>query len=86
MLVVALCLSPLSYTYAQSKPTQQNKIDKTQAAAKAKQTVNGRVLRVKQDKKKYRVKMLKKSGRVVSVSVDKQSGKVIETKKSGKKP
>ena len=79
---LAMCLAPFSH--AQTQPPKKE-INKTQAAAKAKQMVKGRILRVDQDKKKYRVKMLKKSGRVVSVSVDKKSGKVIETKKSGKK-
>jgi hypothetical protein len=85
VLAFILCLSPLCHAQTKTPPAQKKEINKTQAAAKAKQTVKGRILRVEQDKKKYRVKMLKKSGRVISVSVDKQSGKVIETKKSGKK-
>jgi uncharacterized membrane protein YkoI len=85
MLVLTLCFSPFSYAQTQQPSAQKKEINKTQAANKAKQMVKGRVLRVEQGKKNYRVKMLKKSGRVVSVSVDKQSGKVVETKKSGKK-
>lgn len=54
----------------------QNSLNKTQAAKKAQQKVNGRVLKVDQNKNKYRVKVLQKSGRVVSVNVDKKSGKV----------
>lgn len=51
-------------------------IDKSQAAQKAQQQYKGRVLKVDQNKNKYRVKVLQKSGRVVSVDVDKTSGKV----------
>lgn len=51
-------------------------IDKSQAAQKAQQKYQGRVLKVDQNKNKYRVKVLQKSGRVVSVDVDKKSGKV----------
>lgn len=56
-------------------------IDKSQAAQKAQQKVKGRVLKVDQNKSKYRVKVLQKSGRVVSVDVDKRSGKVSQKKK-----
>jgi uncharacterized membrane protein YkoI len=62
---------------------QDNKkpIDKSQAAQRAQQKVKGRVLKVDQNKGKYRVKVLQKSGRVVSVDVDKRSGKVSPKKK-----
>ena len=84
MLVIALTFSPMSEAFQQPAKTQSKEINKNQAAQKAKQTVKGRVLRVEQGKKNYRVKMLKKSGRVVSVDVDKKSGKVVNTKKKGK--
>lgn len=54
---------------------------KSEAAKKAQQKVNGRVLKVDQSKNKYRVKVLQKSGRVISVDVDKTSGKVSQNKK-----
>ena len=54
---------------------------KSEAAKKAQQKVSGRVLKVDQNKNKYRVKVLQKSGRVVSVDVDKKSGKVSQKKK-----
>lgn len=54
---------------------------KSEAAKKAQQQFNGRVLKVDQGKSKYRVKVLQKSGRVVSVDVDKKSGKVSQKKK-----
>ncbi|MGJ8678697.1 PepSY domain-containing protein [Paraglaciecola sp.] len=60
---------------ADPKPTTLNK---SQAAKKAQQKVNGRVLKVNQSKNKYQVKLLQKSGRVVSVNVDKKSGKVSQ--------
>lgn len=59
-------------------------INKSQAAERAKQQVNGRVLRVEQTKNKYRVKVLKKSGRVVSVDVDRNSGRVNKPKSEDK--
>ncbi|KTF06883.1 PepSY domain-containing protein [Alteromonas macleodii] len=55
-------------------------ISKSEAAERARVTVNGRVLKVEQTSKNYRVKVLKKSGRVVSVDVDKRSGKVKTNK------
>jgi len=63
---------------AQQK-SQSQTIDRAQAAAKAQQRVNGRVLRIDQSSGKYRVKVLKKSGRVVSVDVDKRSGQVRQS-------
>lgn len=67
---------------------QQNKQaveNKSQAADKARQAVNGRVLKVDKKNNAYRVKVLKKSGRVVSVDVDKQSGQVKAGKKKDEK-
>jgi uncharacterized membrane protein YkoI len=58
----------------------QNSLNKSQAAKKAQQKVTGRVLKVDQNKNKYRVKVLQKSGRVVSVDVDKKSGKATTKK------
>lgn len=65
------------FAFSEAVVAQSNKpIDKAQAVKKAQQRVKGRVLKVDQQKSKYRVKMLQKSGRVVSVDVDKRSGKV----------
>ena len=72
---VLIISAPVS---AQQK-SQSQTIDRAQAAAKAQQRVNGRVLRVEQSSGKYRVKVLKKSGRVVSVDVDKRSGQVRQS-------
>nr|WP_229748060.1 peptidase [Lacimicrobium alkaliphilum] len=60
-------------------------MNKAKAAQKARQQVNGRVLKVDRKKDNYRVKMLKKSGRVVSVDVDTKSGRVKsnDKKKNG---
>lgn len=55
-------------------------ISKSEAAERARVAVDGRVLKVEQTSKNYRVKVLKKSGRVVSVDVDKRSGKVKTSK------
>lgn len=55
--------------------------NKTEAAKKARQQVNGRVLKVDQNKSRYRVKVLQKTGRVISVDIDKKSGKVTKDKK-----
>ena len=55
-------------------------ISKSESAERARVAVNGRVLKVEQTSKNYRVKVLKKSGRVVSVDVDKRSGKVKTNK------
>lgn len=71
--LISLLLISTEITAADST---QNSLNKSQAAKKAQQKVNGRVLKVDQNKNKYRVKVLQKSGRVVSVNVDKKSGKV----------
>lgn len=79
-----LLLSIVLATTAMAQDQEQ--IDKTKAAQKARQQVNGRVLKVDRKKDNYRVKMLKKSGRVVTVDVDSRSGKVSskEKKKNGR--
>ncbi|GAA0356631.1 hypothetical protein GCM10009092_21080 [Bowmanella denitrificans] len=61
---------------------QQDKdqLNEAQAAKRAKQQVDGRVLKVEQQKDNYRVKVLQKNGRVVTVDVDKKSGKVTQNK------
>ncbi|MGS2720822.1 PepSY domain-containing protein [Paraglaciecola aestuariivivens] len=70
------CAKP---SFAQNAP--QAPKSKSEAAKKAQQKVNGRVLKVDQNRSKYRVKVLQKSGRVISVDVDKKSGKVSQKKK-----
>ncbi|RDV24323.1 peptidase [Alteromonas aestuariivivens] len=74
-----VCISVLAApdAHAQQQNGNDNKtIDKAQAAKRAAQKVDGRVLRVDQSANKYRVKVLKKNGRVVSVDVDRRSGQV----------
>jgi uncharacterized membrane protein YkoI len=68
-----LNITPLSAQESKAVPKT-----KSEAAKKAQQKVNGRVLKVDQNKSKYRVKVLQKSGRVISVDVDKKSGKVSQ--------
>ena len=75
--VMLFCTGP---SFAQTTPQEVPK-NKSEAAQKAQQKVNGRVLKVDQNKRKYRVKVLQKSGRVISVDVDKTSGKVSQKKK-----
>ncbi|AGH46100.1 PepSY domain-containing protein [Paraglaciecola psychrophila] len=80
---IIVCLTALSLN-STSVPAQDTKTapkSKSEAAKKAQQKVSGRVLKVDQNKSKYRVKVLQKSGRVVSVDVDKKSGKVSQKKK-----
>jgi uncharacterized membrane protein YkoI len=79
--LTTLSLSSLSVS-AQNKQTAPT--TKSEAAKKAQQKVSGRVLKVDQNKSKYRVKVLQKSGRVVSVDVDKKSGKVSQEKKKNR--
>ncbi|MFQ3237140.1 MAG: putative membrane protein YkoI [Paraglaciecola sp.] len=73
ILFIGLMLCVTGDLTAQDTPQP---INKSQAAQKAQQKYQGRVLKVDQNKNKYRVKVLQKSGRVVSVDVDKTSGKV----------
>ncbi|MBT0588052.1 PepSY domain-containing protein [Alteromonas sp. SM 2104] len=59
-----------------ARTNTQRDISKSQAAARAREQMNGRVLKVERRRDDYRVKMLQKSGRVISVDVDKNSGQV----------
>ncbi len=56
------------------------KLNQAQAVQKAQQQVKGRVLKVRQSKNKYQIKVLQKSGRVVTVDVDKNSGRVSKSR------
>ncbi len=84
-IMMLLNLSVLSAMAQQQNATDNQTLDKAQAAERAKQEVNGRVLRVEKSRDNYRVKMLKKSGRVVSVDVDKRSGEVRPPQDKDKK-
>lgn len=79
---MVFALSFAGQAYGQDK--RDEKIDKAQAAQKAQQQVKGRVLKVEQNKTKYKVKVLQKSGRVVTVDVDKNSGRVTDKRDKDK--
>ena len=78
--VVCLVLALSNTAPALALQDSGGDISKSEAAERARSAVNGRVLKVEQTSKNYRVKVLKKSGRVVSVDVDKRSGKVNKSK------
>jgi|TARA_Y100000296_G_scaffold79675_1_gene104013 uncharacterized membrane protein YkoI len=78
--VVCFVLALSNTTPALALQDSGGDISKSEAAERARSAVNGRVLKVEQTSKNYRVKVLKKSGRVVSVDVDKRSGKVNKSK------
>ncbi|MDF2178819.1 peptidase [Aliiglaciecola sp. CAU 1673] len=59
---------------------ERDQVDMGEAAQRAAQQVDGRVLKVDDARDKYRVKVLQKTGRVVTVDVDKKSGKVSKPK------
>jgi uncharacterized membrane protein YkoI len=80
-MIVCLTALSLNGTSVSAQDTKTAPRTKSEAAKKAQQKVSGRVLKVEQNKSKYRVKVLQKSGRVVSVDVDKKSGKVSQKKK-----
>ena len=84
LLVVAFSLGCSTLAYAQSANSNTStttnaepEVNQQQAIAKAKQSVQGKVLKVDRNKEHYRVKMLNQKGRVISVNVNKQSGKVM---------
>lgn len=81
-LLIAFALCFVGQVSAQEK--SKNSINKAQAAQKAQQKVNGRVLRVDQNKNTYKVKVLQKTGRVVTVDVDKRSGLVTKQRSRDK--
>ena len=76
-LLITLALSvllPATDSYAQSQknqPLKNQQADMTeqQAAAQAKASHGGKVLKVTRDKKGYKVKLLQESGRVITVRV-----------------
>ncbi|OJF67633.1 peptidase M4 [Alteromonas sp. V450] len=78
--ILTLVLALSGANNAMALQSSSGDISKSEAAERARNAENGRVLKVEQTSKKYRVKVLKKSGRVVSVDVDKRSGKVKSTK------
>ena len=84
LLVAVFSLGCSTLAYAQSANSNTStttnaepKVNQQQAIAKAKQSVQGKVLKVDRNKEHYRVKMLNQKGRVISVNVNKQSGKVM---------
>jgi uncharacterized membrane protein YkoI len=81
--LIVVCLTAILFAGmpALAQDTKEVPKTKSEAAQKAQSKVNGRVLKVDQNKQKYRVKVLQKSGRVISVDVDKTSGKVSQKKK-----
>jgi uncharacterized membrane protein YkoI len=81
LIIICLTAISLSSISVSAQNTKTAPKTKSEAAKKVQQKVNGRVLKVDQNKSKYRVKVLQKSGRVVSVDVDKKSGKVSQKKK-----
>jgi uncharacterized membrane protein YkoI len=81
LIIVCLTAISLSSFSVSAQNNQTAPKTKSEAAKKAQQKVSGRVLKVDQNKSKYRVKVLQKSGRVVSVDVDKKSGKVSKNDK-----
>jgi uncharacterized membrane protein YkoI len=81
LVIVCLTAISLSSISVSAQNTKTAPKTKSEAAKKVQQKVSGRVLKVDQNKSKYRVKVLQKSGRVVSVDVDKMSGKVSQKKK-----
>lgn len=86
----SLGCSTLAYAQSANSNTStttnaEPKVNQQQAIAKAKQSVQGKVLKVDRNKEHYRVKMLNQKGRVISVNVNKQSGKVMP-KTSEKSP
>jgi uncharacterized protein YpmB len=64
-------------SHTSSTTNAEPKVNQQQAIAKAKQSVQGKVLKVDRNKEHYRVKMLNQKGRVISVNVNQQSGKVM---------
>jgi uncharacterized membrane protein YkoI len=81
LIIICLTAISLSSISVSAQNTKTAPKTKSEAAKKVQQEVSGRVLKVDQNKSKYRVKVLQKSGRVVSVDVDKMSGKVSQKKK-----
>ncbi|MCW8107909.1 PepSY domain-containing protein [Alteromonas ponticola] len=85
VITIVTCLTSISSYALQQDNYNERQLDKAQAAERATQQVNGRVLRVDKNKDNYRVKVLKRSGRVVSVDVDKRSGEVSPPQEKDRK-
>lgn len=78
--LILLMLAALMSGQAFSQDNRQKQINQAQAVQKAQQLVKGQVLKVRQSKSKYQIKVLQKSGRVVTVNVDKKSGRVSQSR------
>ena len=73
-------LAALISGQAFAQDNRQKQINQAQAVQKAQQQVKGQVLKVRQSKQNYQIKVLQKSGRVVTVNVDKKSGKITQSR------
>ena len=78
--VILLMLVALISSQAFAQDNRQKQINQAQAVQKAQQKVKGQVLKVRQSKNNYQIKVLQKSGRVVTVNVDKKSGRITQTR------
>lgn len=76
--LVLLMLAALLSGQALAQDNRQKQINQAQAVQKAQK--KGQVLKVRQSKNHYQIKVLQKSGRVITVNVDKKSGRVTQSR------
>ncbi|WNO60710.1 PepSY domain-containing protein [Rheinheimera sp. MMS21-TC3] len=73
LLLVALLLTPLVQA---AKPTNKVLISKEQAVTLVQQHYQGKIMKLRADKRYYQVRVLQNDGHVITVLVDNQTGKV----------
>ena len=78
--VILLSLLPFHSTAAPEPQTKVDKMGKRQAVQIVKKEYPGKVLKVKDQDKHFRVRVLQTQGRVIDVKVNKADGKVKKDK------
>lgn len=78
--VILLSLLPFQATAAPEPPAKVDKMGKRQAVQIVKKEYPGKVLKVKDQDKHYKVRVLQTQGRVIDVKVNKADGKVKKDK------
>ncbi len=74
-----VCLSLFINVPATAKTSDTKKaISKQQAAQRAKQAYPGKVLKIQDKRKHYKVRVLQRQGKIRDVKVDKKNGKIIK--------
>lgn len=73
LLSITLLLTPL---VGATTPVNKVLVSKEQAVALVQQQYQGKIMKLRTDKRYYRIRVLQRDGRVITVLVDNQTGQV----------